>query len=61
MEALGMYAIVDPAYPRVTVGKYTICRQDENSVWIDHEDGEGAQFSNDTFEKAIAAFYDANF
>lgn len=57
----GMYEVADPTYPQVKVGDFTICRQDEKSVWIQTEDGEGAQFPDELFEKAILEFYQANF
>ena len=58
---LGMYQITNDAYPKVKIGIYTICRQDERSVWIEKDDGEGAQFSDDSFFKAIDEFYKENF
>lgn len=57
MPTLGMYEIHNPDYHKVKIGKYTLCRQDENSVWIRREDGEGGQFSDDSLENAIDAFY----
>ena len=54
---IGMYGET----PRVKVGKYTICRQDESSVWIEHESGEGAQFPDDLFEECIHDFYSSHF
>jgi hypothetical protein len=57
----GMYEVADPTYPQVKVGNFTICRQDDKSVWIQTEEGEGAQFPDDLFEKAISEFYCENF
>lgn len=59
--AAGMYEVDDPAYPQVKIGKYTICRQDDESVWIQTDDGEGAQFSDVSFFTAVDEFYRANF
>ena len=58
---LGMYLTTDPNYPQVKIGDFTICRQDEKSVWIQTTDGEGASFPDAMIEKAIKAFYDSNF
>lgn len=60
-KSLGMYEMGNPNYPKVKVGEYTICRQDENSVWIQREDGEGGQFSDSKFVLAIDKFYQENF
>ncbi len=57
----GMYEVDNPAYPKVQVGKYTICRQDENSVWIQRDGGEGGQFRDDNFERAIENYFNDNF
>ena len=50
--------------PRLTVGKYTISRQDpggeDKSVWIEFEDGSGGEFHDALFEAAIKEFYDKN-
>lgn len=48
-------------YGSVVVGKYTIAELDDESVWISFEDGEGGQFSIETLEAAIAAYYQENF
>lgn len=60
-KVLGMYKVADPVYPKVKVGKYTICRQDEKSVWIQTDDGEGGQFADESFFSAIDDYYEANF
>lgn len=58
----GMYALhTDPNFHRVVVGKFTICRQDEQNVWIQKDGEEGAAFPNHLFERAISKFFDANF
>lgn len=46
---------------RVEVGDYTICRQDDSSVWIARKSGEGGQFSEELFGAAIAKFYAEHF
>jgi hypothetical protein len=47
--------------PRVQVGQFTICRQSDKSVWIENDDGEGAEFHDDLFEQAIKDFFDKHF
>lgn len=56
-DGVGMYGET----PRVKVGPFSICRQNDNSVWIECEDGEGAQFSDKLFEQAIRDFYGKHF
>lgn len=56
-EIVGMYR----ADEGLKIGGYLICRQDDNSIWIQTHDGEGAQFSNSSFEAAIEKFYMENF
>jgi len=56
-KPIGMYGET----PRVTIGEYSICRQDDTSVWIEHESGEGAQFSDESFEECIKDFYNKHF
>lgn len=51
---VGMYGET----PRVKVGQFNICRQNDNSVWIETADGEGAQLPDDLFEEAIREFYE---
>jgi hypothetical protein len=58
---LGMYRSADENYPKLEIGIYTICRQDERSVWIQTDDGEGGQFSDESFFKAVDEFYKENF
>jgi carbon storage regulator len=60
-RSAGMYEVSDPAYPQVKVGKYTICRQDDKSIWIQTDNGEGGQFSDEKFFAAVDAFYRENF
>jgi hypothetical protein len=56
-KPVGMYGET----PRVQVGKFSICRQDDNSVWIQKDDGEGGQFPDTAFEEAIETFYNERF
>ena len=61
-ETVGMYMINDPNYPQVRVGKFTILRQDSNSVWIYNNDSEeGGAFHDKLFEAAIEAFFEKYF
>ena len=60
LGSVGMYAVSDPAYPKIHVGGFTICRHDATTVWIQDEN-EGAQFQDSEFELAIRAFFDAHF
>jgi hypothetical protein len=47
--------------PRVKIGKYTISRQDDRSVWIEvdegTDEGEGGAFPDTLFEQCIEDFY----
>jgi len=46
----------------VRVGKYTICRgPDEKGIWIQAEDGDGGEFSEESFEAVVDVFYRENF
>ncbi len=56
-KPVGMYGDT----PRVQIGKYSICRQGEKSVWIECDDGEGGEFQDDLFEKFIDEFYNRHF
>lgn len=60
-EEAGMYRIDDPNAKKIVVGKYTIIRQSENSIWIQTQDGEGAEFSDSSFESAIDKYFTDNF
>ena len=57
----GMYEVNNPDHPKVKVGKYTICRHSEYSVWIQNDQDEGAQFYDEGFEHCIAKFWKDNF
>ena len=54
---IGMYGET----PRVQIGKYSISKQDENSIWVEHESGEGSAFKEDLLEKHIDDFYKRHF
>lgn len=58
---LGMYACSDPDYPQVHVGEFLICRQDEESIWVQTSDGEGAAFPDQLFEGFLRAFFEEHF
>lgn len=60
-KMVGMYRVLDPDYPSVKVGEYTICRHDAESIWIQTDGGEGAQFPDNLFEKTIRDMYEKNF
>jgi len=59
--SVGMYEIGNPTYPQVRVGQFVICRQDDKSVWIAHDDGEGGQFKDALFEAALLEFWHKHF
>ena len=56
-KPVGMYGET----PKVKVGKFSICRQDGKSVWIELENGEGGSFSDDLFGKSIEEFFNKHF
>jgi len=59
-KELGMYGDT----PRVKVGKFTICKQDDKGIWIQDEGpngGEGGAFPNELFEKCIEEFFNKHF
>ena len=45
----------------VRIGQFTIYQLSNLSVFIQHDSGEGAEFSIDEFEKAVKLFYQTNF
>jgi len=45
----------------VRIGQFTIYELTKLSVFIQHESGEGAEFSIEEFEKAVKLFYQTNF
>src|SRR5688500_17013866 len=48
--------------PMFTVGAYTLCEgRQQGKVWIEHETGEGGDFTASKVEAAIAAFYKEHF
>ncbi len=56
-KPVGMYGET----PRVQIGKYSISRQGDKSVWIEHDDGEGGEFQDDLFEQFLDEFYNRHF
>ena len=59
---LGMYAInEDPMFHRVKIGEFTICRQDDKSLWIQDESGEGGQFKEESLAEVIRKYYKEHF
>jgi hypothetical protein len=60
-EKLGMYAVNDPTHPQVKIGDFTICRQDKDGVWIQNDDGEGAEFPDALFGACVKDFFEKNF
>jgi hypothetical protein len=57
----GMYAVHNPAYPQVKIGDFTVCRQDDSSVWIQRDGGEGGQFTDDIFAASLETFWKKHF
>lgn len=53
-KKLGMYRET----PRVQIGKYSICKQSEGQIWIEHVSGEGGAFPEEMLEKHLQKFYD---
>ncbi len=51
----------DEETPRVQVGKFSISRQAENSVWIEVEGEEGGEFQDDLLEKCLEDFFNKHF
>jgi hypothetical protein len=47
--------------PRITIGALTICKQTSGNLWIEQEDGEGSEFSENMLEKVLRKFYDDNY
>jgi hypothetical protein len=56
-KLVGMYRINDPTAHKVQVGKFTILRHDNSSVWIQLEDAEGMQVDDALFEAFITKFF----
>ena len=62
LPEVGMYAVNNPDYPQVKVGNFTICRQNDEGVWIQREDtGEGGEFRDAVFGPILAQFWKENF
>ncbi len=60
-KRVGMYEVGNTGWPQVIVGRFTIARHDENSVWIQSDNGEGAMFSDELLEENVAEFFDKEF
>lgn len=60
-KRIGMYGDT----PKLKIGIYTICRMnpdgDDKTIWIESEDGEGAEFNADLFEATIDTFFNKYF
>ena len=56
-NARGMYRET----PRVFIGEYSISSDMPGTVWIEHESGEGAQFSVGKLGEVIHTFYKKHF
>lgn len=58
-KELGMYAIERAPEGKLTIGKYELIRQDDNSIWIQCDDG--SQFPESALEELIDKYYKENF
>tara|TARA_B100001059_G_C17319490_1_gene325911 strand:+ start:48 stop:236 length:189 start_codon:yes stop_codon:yes gene_type:complete len=58
-KELGMYAIATAPEGKLTIGKYELIRQDDNSIWIQCDDG--GQFPESALEKVIDKYYKGSF
>lgn len=50
--------------PKVIIGEFVISQmsdEDENSVWIENGDGEGAEFQSEKLESFLKEFWNKNF
>ena len=51
--------------PRIIIGEFTISEsstsKDNSKIWIEHQSGEGGDFSKKDFEKVLETFYNINF
>jgi len=57
-----MYAVNGiNSVPVVKIGEYTICRQGDTSVWIQHESGEGGEFADRLILPVVEEFYRKHF
>lgn len=59
-KKVGMYGDT----PTIQIGKFTISEMNAppgKSLWFEQEEGEGAEFRKDNFEKVVKQFFDANF
>jgi len=59
-KKVGMYGET----PQIIIGRLTISEMNipaGESVWIEHESGEGGEFRKDLLEPVLQKFYDENF
>lgn len=56
-KKVGMYGET----PRIKIKDLTICRQGDNSVWIEEDGGEGGEFNDELFCPVLRKFYDEHF
>jgi len=54
---VGMYGET----PRVQIGKFSLCRQDDNSVWLEIEGEEGQQIGDAVMEADLQEIFDKRF
>lgn len=62
MRKVGAFTLYeDPNFHRVKIGEFTMYRFDEESLWIEKDDGEGGQFKESALAEVINKFYKENF
>lgn len=63
MENISESALKQEKQPSITIGEYTISMSIHNkeNIWIEHESGEGGEFSLKLFHQNITEFYIRNF
>lgn len=61
-EELGMYAMHDTLKPgTLKIGEFTLCQQSEGKIWIQHDSGEGGEFSEAPLAEYLKKYYEENF
>ena len=50
-----------PEIPSIQIGRFNISRYDEDSVWIECDDGEGGQFADRSIISMLEKFYNEHF
>jgi hypothetical protein len=60
-EELGMYAMHDMKPGTVRIGDFVLCKQSEGKIWIQHDSGEGGEFSEDSLHASLKKHYDEHF